>query len=106
LSLIVCFNIFIAGWQARPMLKRDWRYRMVHKCMGQPVLMKLEWSNIGENYLSSKFISVALAYFLNPLYSGSKYPIQFSAPKALANDQRAHYHQLRKSFQVLFHGKK
>jgi hypothetical protein len=37
-------------------------YRLVDKYMGQPRLMKLNITNIDENYLSSDIVSVTLAW--------------------------------------------
>jgi hypothetical protein len=39
--------------------------------------MKLNKTNIDENYLSSDVVSITLAHFLNPLHPSLKYVIQF-----------------------------
>jgi hypothetical protein len=50
---------------------------MIDKYMRQPRLTKFEWSDRYENHFSSNVISSAWTYFLNPLYPGPKYLIQF-----------------------------
>jgi hypothetical protein len=52
-------------------------YRLVHQDMRQRRLMKLNLTNINENYLSSDVVSMAFAYFLNSPHPSLKYAIQF-----------------------------
>jgi hypothetical protein len=52
-------------------------YRLVDKYMRQPSLMKLNITNINENYLSFDVVSIPLAYFLNSPHPSLKYAIQF-----------------------------
>jgi hypothetical protein len=52
-------------------------YRLIDKYMAQPRVMKLNRTNIDENYLSPDVVSIALTYFLNPPHSRLKYAIQF-----------------------------
>jgi hypothetical protein len=52
-------------------------YHLVDNYVRQLRLMKLNITNIDENYLSSDIVSIAFAYFLNPLQPSLKYIIEF-----------------------------
>jgi hypothetical protein len=61
------------------------KYRLAHKYMRQPRLMKLSRTNIDGNCLLSGVVSIALADFLNSLHSSLKYAIQFLLIQILQN---------------------
>jgi hypothetical protein len=50
-------------------------YRIIHKYMRHPRLMKFEQNNIHENCLFSNVASISLAYFFNSLRPALKYLI-------------------------------
>jgi hypothetical protein len=60
-----------------PRQRKTLKYRLVHKDMFHPRLMKLNRTNINGNCLSFDLISIVLADFLNLPHLSLKYAIQF-----------------------------
>jgi hypothetical protein len=56
---------------------RAYIYRLVDKSMPQHRPMKLNRTNVDENYLLSEVVSIALTYLLNPPRSSLKHAVQF-----------------------------
>jgi hypothetical protein len=51
-----------------------YKYHLVDKDMPQPRLMKLDKTDVDENYASSDVVSIAFAYFLNLRHPSLEHP--------------------------------
>jgi mannose/fructose/N-acetylgalactosamine-specific phosphotransferase system component IIC len=72
------FNNYLFAFTGdNEMIQNFTDYHPVDKYMRQPRLMKLNITNIDENYLSYDVVSIALVYFLNLLHLSLNYAIQF-----------------------------
>jgi hypothetical protein len=60
-------------------------YRLNHKYMRRPRLMKMHKSLLDKNCLSSDVVSIALAYCLNSPHPSLKYGIQFFVIETIQN---------------------
>jgi hypothetical protein len=77
--------------------------------MRQLCLIKLNITNIDENYLSYDVVFIARAYFLNKLHPSLKYAIQFFVTNALktsCRDLKLIFVSHLNPFEFFFHCKK
>jgi hypothetical protein len=75
------------GLQAYP--RHEQSYRLNHKYMRRPRLMRMRKSILYKNCLSSDVVSIALTYFLNSPHPSLKYAIQFFVIETIQNPLQA-----------------